>query len=277
LVAVPRISAGVVASDGRSGEPRTPAPGAALLLDNGIGGLTAANDYEIRVQGDAQPPAPWANVIANARGGVIVTDRGAGCTWVANAQFYRLTPWHNDPVGDPPSDALYLRDEETRELWSPTPAPMLSSAPFTIRHSAGSSTFSHRQAGIETELTVGMAGDDPVRLSLLRVTNTDARRRRLSVTAYVEWALGPQREHSQHQVVTSFDDALGAQIAYNTFNPTFAGMRAFAALSEPIASHTGDRREFLGRNGSLRFPVALAESEPLSGVTSAVLDPCAAL
>jgi cyclic beta-1,2-glucan synthetase len=270
---MPRITMSIDAHDARQQERRAPQ----LRLDNGIGGLTAANDYEIRVHGDAQPPAPWANMIANSRGGFIVTERGAGCTWVGNAQFYRLTPWHNDPVGDPPGDVLYLRDEETGELWSPTPAPILDPTPFTIRHSAGSSIFTHRHLGIETRLTLGMAGDDPVRLSLLGVTNSDTRPRRITVTSYVEWTLGAQREHTQHQVVTSFDAALEAQIAYNTFNPTFAAMRAFAAMSEPLTSHTGDRREFLGRNGSLRCPAALAESVPLSGTTSAVLDPCAAL
>ncbi|HEY8174791.1 MAG TPA: glucoamylase family protein, partial [Gemmatimonadaceae bacterium] len=257
----------------REGDRRAPA----LVLDNGFGGLTAQNDYEIRVQGDAVPPAPWANVIANARGGFIVTERGAGCTWARNAQFYRLTPWHNDPVTDPPSDVLYLRDEETAELWSATPAPVPSAAPFTIRHCAGSSTFAHRHAGIETHLTVGMAGDDPVKLSLLRVTNRDTRPRRISVTSYVEWTLGAQREHAQHQIVTAFDDALQAQIANNTFNPAFADLRAFTAMSEPLASHTGNRREFIGRNGSLRSPDALAEGAPLSGQTPAGIDPCAAL
>ena len=248
----------------------------ALLLDNGYGGLTAKNDYEIRVQGDAGPPAPWANVIANARGGFIVTERGAGCTWAGNAQFYRLTPWHNDPVGDPPSDVLYLRDEETAELWSATPGPVPCPEPFTIRHAAGSSMFAHRHAGIETELTVGMAGDDAVKVSLLRVINRDTRPRRIALTSYVEWTLGPLREHSQHQVVTSFDETLQAHLAHNNFNASFAGMRAFAAISEPLSSHTADRREFIGRNGSLRSPAALLDAAPLSGAVSAV-DPCAAL
>jgi len=246
-------------------------------LDNGFGALVEGNDYEIRVHGDRVPPAPWANVVANARAGFIVTERGAGCTWVANAQFYRLTPWHNDPVTDPPSDALYLRDEESGDVWSPTPAPIRSDEPYTIRHSAGSSTFAHRHGGIETRLTLGMAGDDPVRLSLLRLTNHDAKPRRIAVTSYVEWTLGPQREHSQHQVIATFDDAHGALIARNAFNPSFASMRAFAALSEPLTSHTADRREFLGRNGSLNDPAALRGATPLSETIQAGIDPCAAL
>ena len=250
-----------------------------LAADNGFGGLTTNYDYDIRVQADKLPPAPWANVVANRHGGFIVTERGVGCTWTNNAQFYRLTPWHNDPVSDPPSDALYLRDEESGELWSPTPAPVPSAGPFRIRHAAGSTIFAHQNASIESHLTLAMAPEDPVRLSILRLTNHDRRQRRISVTSYVEWTLGAQREHTQHQVITSFDDEHQANIAYNTFNQTFAHLRAFTALSEPLRAHTGDRREFLGRNGWPGRPASLADpaSDPLSGVTSAVMDPCAAL
>ncbi|MGH7637017.1 MAG: glucoamylase family protein, partial [Gemmatimonadaceae bacterium] len=238
----------------------------ALLLDNGIGGLTDDGDYGIRVRGDRGPPAPWANVIANARGGCIVTERGPGCAWVANAQFYRLTPWRNDPVSDEPSDALYLRDEETGETWSPTPAPMRSidgEEPYTVNHAAGRTTFRHTRAGIETRLAIGMAATDPVRIALLRITNHDHRERRLSLTSYVEWTLGPLREHTQHQVVTAFDETHHAVVAWNCFNPAFAHLRAFAALSEPVASFTTDRREFLGRNGSLDDPAAMRDVTPL--------------
>ena len=272
----PRLS---LAATPRDGAAAGDEPGAELLFDNGIGGLTDNFDYDIRIQADQLPPAPWANVIANERGGFIVTERGAGCTWIGNAQFYRLTPWHNDPVTDPPSDAIYLRDEESGELWSPTPAPVQSAGPFRIRHAAGSTIFAHQCASIESHLTLAMAPEDPVRLSLLRLTNHDRRQRRISVTAYVEWALGAQREHTQHQVITSFDEEHQANFAYNTFNQTFAHMRSFVALSEPLRGHTGDRREFLGRNGWLGCPAALADpgAEPLSGVTSAVIDPCAAL
>ena len=250
--------------------------GEPLRFDNGFGGLAAGGDYVIRVRGDEVPPAPWTNVVANARGGFVVSERGTGFTWAENSYFYRLTPWHNDPVSDPPGDAIFLRDEDSGELWSATPAPAGAPVTYTVRHGAGASTFGHAYGGIEALLTMGIAERDAVRLAVLRLTNRGARPRRLGVTAYAEWALGVQREHTQHQVHTGFDEATGTVLARNTFDPHFAGWVAFCSVSEPVVAHTADRREFLGRNGSLSAPAALLYGT-LGGVTGAALDPCAAL
>jgi cyclic beta-1,2-glucan synthetase len=247
-----------------------------LRFDNGIGGLTAEDDYEVRVRGDRLPPAPWSNVIANPRGGFVVTERGGGFTWAGNSFFYRLTPWHNDPVSDPMGEALYLRDEESGELWSATPGPVPRDAPYTVRHGAGWTSFAHEHAGIGTRLMMAMAGEDPVKLSRLRVVNRGDRPRRIALTAYAEWTLGAQREHTQHQVRTEIDVDRGAVFARNFFDPQFAGHVAFCALSEPLAGHTGDRREFVGRNGTLAAPIGL-RGEPLSGRHGAGNDPCAVL
>ncbi|HEX6071130.1 MAG TPA: glucoamylase family protein, partial [Longimicrobiaceae bacterium] len=214
---------------------------APLRFDNGYGGLTDEGDYEIRVGRDLVPPAPWANVVANRHGGFVVSERGGGFTWAENSYFFRLTPWHNDPVSDPTSEVLYLRDSESGELWSATPAPIAQEAPYVVRHAAGASTFDFEHHGIATRLTLAMAEDEAVKLSVLRVTNRDARPRRIAVTAYVEWTLGVDRERMQHHVHTSFDPELGAVMARSFHDPQFADGVAFCALSEPVTGHTGDR------------------------------------
>ena len=201
-------------------------------FDNGFGGLTADGDYEIRVRGDRLPPAPWANVIANPHGGFVVTERGGGFTWAENSYFYRLTPWHNDPVSDPASEVLYLRDDETGELWSATPAPVRSDArvhraarrrasrPSSIEHD-GIATAAHARHG------GGRAGQ--ARRCCGSTNASERRPRRIAVTTYVEWTLGVLREHTQHQVHTTFDAEPGAIFARNTFDPQFAGWIAFHA------------------------------------------------
>ncbi|MDB4972031.1 MAG: hypothetical protein JWN48_372 [Myxococcaceae bacterium] len=250
--------------------------GEPLTFDNGLGGLSASGAYRIQVQGGKLPPAPWANVIANPFGGFVVSERGGGFTWAQSSYFFRLTPWHNDPVGDPPGDVLYLRDEDTGELWGATPAPVPSDGSYLIEHDAGRSSFTHEHGGIVTELTLGLAENSAVKLSRLRVTNTTSRARQISVTAYAEWTLGVLREHSQHQVHTRFDAGARTLFARNYFNPQFAGWVAFCTLSEPVTSHSGARRSFLGRNGTLATPAGLRASR-LDGQTGAGIDPCAAL
>jgi cyclic beta-1,2-glucan synthetase len=251
---------------------RRPTPGA--VLSNGFGRLTAEGDYEIRLAGERVPPAPWVNVVANRRAGFVVSERGTGFTWNESSYFYRLTPWHNDPVSDPPGETIYLRDEANGEVWSATPAPVPGEGEYVVRHGAGASSFAHEHGGIETRLVLGMAGEDPVKLSLLRVTNTSDRTRKLTVTAYAEWVLGVLREHTQHQVRTTFDPAHRAILARNSFDPAFAGHLAFCASSEPLSGYTADRREFLGRNGSLEYPAGIDMA--LEGTTGSG-DPCAVL
>jgi cellobiose phosphorylase len=244
---------------------------------NGFGGLAEDGSYEILVRGDRLPPAPWANVIANPHGGFLITERGGGYTWAANSQFYRLTPWHNDPVSDTVSEAVYLQDEETGELWSAMPGPVRRDAVYTVRHGTGVTSFEHEHENIAADLRLGMAESAPVKLSLLRLTNRDSRPRRLRLTTFVEWTVGVLREHTQHQVRTTFDSEHGAIFARNTFNPEFASWHAFHAISEPVVACTASRHEFLGRNGAVSAPAALRPGGQLSGLVGAGIDPCAAL
>ncbi len=243
---------------------------------NGFGGLDGEGNYLIRVSGNHVPPAPWVNVISNPLGGFIVSERGAGCTWAGSSYFYRITPWHNDPVTDPVCDALYISDRDTGDLWSATPAPVEDAGVYGVCHAPGRSTFAHHHDGIATDLTVGVPVDAAVKLSLLRLTNRSDRPRTLTLTAYAEWTLGVRREVTTPHVRTWFEPELGAVLAQNRFDAGFADKVAFISMTEKATSHTGDRRGFIGRHGDLSDPAAL-RSDRLDNVAGSGLDPCGAI
>jgi cyclic beta-1,2-glucan synthetase len=248
-----------------------------LLFDNGFGGFSAdGREYVIYLEPGQWTPAPWINVIANPHFGFLVSEAGAGYTWAENSGENRLTPWRNDPVSDSPGEALYLRDEETAQVWSPTPLPAGEEAPYLIRHGAGYSIFEHHSQGLKQRLRLFAAPDAPVKVVHLRLENAWERNRRITATFYTEWVLGTTRDVTQQYIVPEFDSESRALLARNPYNEEFGQRVAFVAASKDPHGLTADRTEFLGRGGSLRHPAAL-DRIGLAGSVAPGLDPCAAM
>jgi len=250
-----------------------------LEFFNGMGGFADdGREYAITLDAGQTTPAPWINVIANPHFGFQISADGGGYTWSVNSRENQLTQWCNDPVTDRPGEVLFVRDEDTGTLWSPTLAPACdASAPYHVRHGRGYSVFEHHAHGIALELLLYVPLEDSIKISRLRIRNTSTRDRHLSVTAYVEWVLGTSRAASAPFVVTEMDAQTGAMFARNPWNSQFAARVAFADLAGRQTQWTGDRREFLGRHGTLGQPAALSVIPQLSGRVGAGLDPCCAL
>ncbi len=259
-------------------EPESPVPVDALSFFNGVGGFSKNGRDYVTILGEGQwTPAPWLNVIANAINfGFQVSETGGSCTWSVNSHENRLSPWSNDAVSDTSGEIIYLRDEDTGAIWTPTALPIRETNPYVVRHGQGYTAFEHTSHGIVQELLMFVPIDAPVKIARLRLHNKTDQKRRLSITSYTELVLGKERSLSAPFVITEVDQTTGAILARNPYNNEFAHRVAFVEMSESDRTFTCDRKEFLGRNGSTARPAALRRTR-LSGAIGAGLDPCIAM
>ena len=259
-------------------EPEAPPPRLKLSFFNGLGGFAEGGREYVTVLGEGQwTPVPWINVIANQDFGFTVSESGSGFTWARNSRENRLTPWSNDPVNDPPGEVLYVRDEDSGVVWTPTPLPIRETTPYVIRHGQGYSRFEHQSHDIALDLVLFVPPEDPVKISRLIIRNLSESPRRLTVTAYVEWVLGVLRETSAPFVWTEVDETTQALFVHNRWSEEFGERVAFVDMKGKHRSWTSDRCEFIGRNGNLSYPAGMEPDVELSGSVGGGFDPCAAL
>ncbi|MBK8817262.1 MAG: phosphorylase [Methylococcaceae bacterium] len=281
LLRLSRPASAYVPSKGYSASkidsPRLESP--PLDYFNGLGGFTKdGQEYVIVLDNGQWTPVPWINVIANADFGFIVSESGSGCTWCGNSRENQLTPWSNDPVSDPAGEVFYLRDDETNELWTPTSLPIrVDNASYIIRHGQGYSRFEHSSHGIHSDLLQFVSPDDPIKISILTLKNLTGRTRRLKITAYVEWVLGPSRTVTSPHIITELDIDTGGLFAFNPRDVEFGQRIAFVDFAGRQSGWTCNRTEFIGRNGNLNAPSGLLMASALKNRDGAGLDSCAVL
>ena len=247
-----------------------------LEFFNGFGGFTEnGTEYEILLEGNNKPPAPWINVIANKKFGFHISESGGGFTWAYNSRENKITPWSNDPVSDRASEAIYIKDEATGNVMTPASLGRPGSGAYRVRHGFGYSAFYHEEDEIDQKLTVFTPLEEPLKLWELTLTNNSGRDRYLTLTYYVEWVLGVDKDQTNPYILTSYNNEFEYLFAKSIYNYDYRKQHAFIFSSEMITGYTGDRQEFLGPRGSVWNPRGIENK--LKCNTGAGYDPCGAI
>ncbi len=222
---------------------------------------------------DPRTPRPWVNVIANERAGLVVSQTGSGFTWVDNSQLAVVTRWEQDLTRDSSGRFLYLRDLDTREVWSLSPAPCFAAYDrFECRHGLGYTKFITSLRGLSADWTLFADAEATAELWRLTLTNELLSPRRLELVAFVEWNCGvtpsPRREFTKLFLECERDAGRNAVFArshmwevgserWGHWNTPFPYVSAFAC-TERVSEAEGDKAAFLGRLGTFALPEALS-------------------
>ncbi len=212
-------------------------------------GRLVEDGYEIYVAPDKLPPAPWSNVIASDRMGMLVTERGGGFVWHLNSRLRRVTPFDNDPAEEGWGMMFYLADERhgTFMRLFPGREPL---AAYTVRHMLWETSFSGA-AGALTFETALFADSrvDALRI-MITVKNGGAQPREIAVTGFVDWLMGADATDAVRTRAWNRDGALFAAGAMDAVG--------YLACDGEFCECGPARAAFLGHGGAMR-PDALLE------------------
>ncbi len=254
-----------------------PLPEVETVFDNGTGGFaTGGEEYVIRLEEGLTTPLPWCNVLANQSFGLVATEAGPGYTWRGNSRENKLTPWYNDPVTGRAGEALYLRDRDTGDFWSPTAAPARGKGAYRVRHGQGWTSYEYGGYGLSQEYTIFVPVAGNVRVGLVKIFNPGPRAREIDLTWYCDFVLGVSWEQAAPFLAVHRDGQTGALWVENGYRDEDRGQRLFFAAPGQETTYTASRTEFLGVPGTLENPAGMYRQE-LSGSLGVGLGGCGAL
>ena len=228
-----------------------------MTLDfyNEYGGFVKEkSEYVILLQNGNSTPLPWSHVLSNENFGTIVTQSGGGYTYMGNSRENKLTPWVNDPVFDVPGERIYIKDCDSKDVFSPTQNPCKDNGSYCITYGMGYAIYEHEKEKIACTETIFVPVEDRVKVVKLSLENKRETVANLTITYYVKPVLGVGLSVTNRFIATWYDEVLFAK---NTYNTDFPDVAAFITSSEENITYTTDDNLFLQMNNGIPLGVCL--------------------
>ena len=230
---------------------------------------------------------PRTQLLSNGRYSVMLTSAGSGYSrW----RDLAITRWREDSTLDNWGQYIFLRDEQSGNVWSAGFQPSgIEADEYEAIFFEDHAEIVRRDRSLTTALEVVVSSEDDAEVRRISLSNVGIRARDIQVTSYAELSLTPQAADVSHPafaklfVETEFAADVGALIATRRKRSEDETSVWVAHVLVSDAETVGelqfetDRARFVGRARNLRDPVSVMDGRPLSNTVGSVLDPILSL
>lgn len=234
-----------------------------LLFWNGFGGFDPeTHDYRMRIRPDRLPPQPWANILGNPNFGTMTTENSLGTTWYKNSKHGRLSPWSNNAVTDPPSEAVFVKRADTDEHWSLTPSPLPASNEYLVTHGRGFTKYESVRNSLRHMLTVSVDPEFPLKHFAVEIVNGSNTATEFDIALFLDAPHDGITEHIPADFSRFFpeENVLFLDPSYFSPEKTEEPVRIHAAIlaNTPITHISFSKKEAFGIAGVFSSNIALS-------------------
>jgi cellobiose phosphorylase len=228
----------------------------------------AAREYVIS---RPDTPLPWINYLGSEEYFGIISNTAGGYSFYRDARLRRLTRYryNNVPI-DVGGRYLYLRDDESGELWSPSWQPVRAELEdYRCRHGLGYTVIGGRRAGIDAETLYAVPLGETLEVWRTRLTNHRPGIAQLSLFSAVEFCLWDALDDAsnfQRNLSTGEVEVTDGVIYHTTEYRERRNHFAYFACSAPLAGFDTQRDAFLGPYRGWDRPLAVEAGQSTDSI-----------
>jgi cellobiose phosphorylase len=223
-------------------------------------------------------PRSWSNYLGSTEYGAIITNNAGGYSFYKSAAQGRFTRLRFNAIPmDQPGRYCYIRDRVSKDFWSTSWQPVgksLKRYTSECRHGTAYTKISSTYSAIRTEALYFVPLGRTYECWLLKVTNTGAKKRSLSLFTYVEyannWNLSQDLINLQYSQFIVKMDVVDGIIDHGTnvfmperpdhFEDDGQARHTFLAIAgADVVGYDTDREVFLGPYRTYADPVVVAD------------------
>ena len=211
-------------------------------------------------------PLPWINYLGCQAYFGIISNTAGGYSFYRDARLRRVTRYrYNNVPYDLGGRYIYLRDDKSKEFWSPSWQPTRHPVEqYSCRHGMGYSVVGSQYKGIEARTCYFVPLDEDLEIWQLTVTNHRRKRAAISVFSSIEFCLWDaqddstnfQRNFSIGEVEVE-DDVIYHKTEYRERRDHFS----YFACSTKVAGFDTQREAFVGPYQGWDQPAAVVRGK----------------